>query len=406
MYKIKIVVFLSLFLIFAEKVCCDYSERVLTLDSSIRQALSINHDVLINKQSILFAEQRIKKTKTLYYPVVNFNINASRFSNDLPTVINSESLPNLTYLPSGIQDFYYSTRISLWQTIYNGGRTSATNELAKISLSQAKNKSDIKTNEVIANVKTSFYKLLSLQEKIKIYGKELDILANNRNAAQDLVSGLKDNIEICRYEYNMQMLDFLNLVGLSLDTTVELSGTMEIQDLNLELDQCILWAYQFRPEMKNTQYQETMDGIEVNLLTMEKYPTVMFGASYDWMDGNSRPIEKNWYISLNLNYPIFDGGSLFAKIKEKKIQARQATLERSKEEEKIKLQVRKAFEKYTFWYKKAKTVSLSYDQSDTIRDLENKIRKTEIMHNYLKSLFELELSIGRQISDLNLKLAE
>ena len=76
MYKIKLVVFLSLFLAFAQNVCCEYPERVLTLDSSIRQALSINHDVLINKQSILFAEQRIKKTKTLYYPVVNFNINA------------------------------------------------------------------------------------------------------------------------------------------------------------------------------------------------------------------------------------------------------------------------------------------------------------------------------------------
>jgi signal recognition particle GTPase len=122
--------------------------------------------------------------------------------------------------------------------------------------------------------------------------------------------------------------------------------------------------------------------------------------------GDSRGIEKDWYISLNLNVPIFDGGSLFAKIKEKKIQARQATLERSKEEEKIKLQVRKAFAKYSFWYEKASKNAEPAKQKDIIKNLEEKIYKMDVKYNYLKSLFELELALGRQISELNLKLAE
>lgn len=406
MYKLKLAVLLSLCLLFsATKAFSQYPERVLTLDASIRQALNINHDILINRQSVLFAEQRIKKTQKFYYPSVDLNLNVSKFSNDLPTVIDSESMPNATYLPEGTQDLYYSTRLSLWQTIYNGGKTSATNELAKISLSQVKNKSDIKTNEVIANVKTDFYKIIVLQEKIKLYKQSIDILSKNTKSESD-VEVLKNKLEIAEYEYQIQILDFLNLIGLGLDTVIELSGSMDMQNLDLNLDQCILWAYQFRPEMKNTQYQETIDGIEVNLLTMEKYPTIMFGAAYDWMDGDSRTIEKNWYVSLNLSLPIFDGGSLFAKIKEKKIQARQATLERSKEEEQIKLQVRKAYNKYIFWYSKASKNTNTGKQKDIIKNLEDKMYKMDIMYNYLKSLFELELSIGRQISDLNLKLAE
>jgi outer membrane protein TolC len=405
MYKIKLFAVLSLLLVFGPKVFSQYPERILTLDASIRQALNINHDILINKQSVLFAEQRIKKTKTLYYPVINFNLNVSKFSNDIPTVINSESLPSVTYLPSGTQDLYYSNRLSLWQTIYNGGRTSATNELAKVSLSQVKNKSDIKTNEVIAEVKTSFYKIILIQEKIKLYRQTIEILSKNKRLLND-ENNLKDKLEICEYEYGIQMLDFLNLIGLGLDTVIELSGSIETDNLDLNIDQCILWAYQFRPEMKNTQYQETIDGIEVNLLTMEKYPTIMFGTSYDWLMGDSRGIEKDWYISLNLNVPIFDGGSLFAKIKEKKIQARQATLERSKEEEKIKLQVRKAFAKYSFWYEKASKNTEPSKQKDIIKNLEEQIYKMDVKYNYLKSLFELELAIGRQISELNLKLAE
>ncbi|MDD3065657.1 MAG: TolC family protein [Endomicrobiaceae bacterium] len=405
MYKVKLAAVLSLFIIFSVKVFSDYPERVLTIDASIRQALNINHDILINKQSVLFAEQRIKKTQTLYYPVVNFNLNVSKFSNDLPTVVNSASLPCVTYLPSGDQDLYYSNRLSLWQTIYNGGRTSATNELAKVSLSQVQNKSDIKTNEVIAEVKTSFYKIILIQEKIKLYRQTIEVLSKNKRLLND-ENNLKDKLEICEYEYGIQMLDFLNLLGLGLDTVIELSGSIETDNLDLNIDQCILWAYQFRPEMKNTQYQETIDGIEVNLLTMEKYPTITFGAAYDWLNGDARPLEKNWYIALNLNLPIFDGGSLFAKIKEKKIQARQATLERSKEEEKIKLQVRKAFAKYSFWYEKASKNTEPSKQKDIIKNLEKQIYKMDVKYNYLKSLFELELALGRQISELNLKLAE
>lgn len=407
MYKLKLMVVLSLCVLFAPEAFSQYPERVLTLDASIRQALNINHDILINRQSVLFAEQRIKKTQKFYYPSVDLNLNVSKFSNDLPTIIDSESMSNSTYLPEGTQDLYYSTRLSLWQTIYNGGKTSATNELAKISLSQVKNKSDIKTNEVIANVKIDFYKIIALQEKIKLYKQTIDILSKNQKSETD-IENLKNKLEISEYEYQAQILDFLNLIGLGLDTVIELSGSMDMQnlDLDLNLDQCILWAYQFRPEMKNTQYQETIDGIEVNLLTMEKYPTIMFGAAYDWMDGDSRTIEKNWYVSLNLSLPIFDGGSLFAKIKEKKIQARQATLERSKEEEQIKLQVRKAYNRYIFWYNKASKNTNIEKQKDIIKTTEEKIYKMDIMYNYLKSLFELELSIGRQISDLNLKLAE
>jgi len=407
MYKVKFITVLSLCILFALNGFAQYPEKVLTLDASIRQALNINHDILINKQSVLFAEQRIKKAQKFYYPAVDLNINVSKFSNDMPTLINSESMRNVTYLPEGAQDLYYSTRLSLWQTIYNGGKTSATNELAKISLSQVKNKSDIKVNEVIANVKINFYKLITLQEKIKLYKQTIDILSKNQKSNTD-TENLKTKLEITDYEYQGQVLDFLNLIGLGLDTIVELSGTLDMPnlDLDLKLDQCILWAYQFRPEMKNTQYQETIDGIEVNLLTMEKYPTIMLGAAYDWMDGDARNVEKNWYIALNLSLPIFDGGSLFAKIKEKKIQARQATLERSKEEEQIKLQVRKAYNKYIFWFGKASKINNAEKQKDPVKELENKIYKMDIMYNYLKSLCELELSIGKQISDLNLKLAE
>jgi outer membrane protein TolC len=156
------------------------------------------------------------------------------------------------------------------------------------------------------------------------------------------------------------------------------------------LQQCILWAYQFRPEIKTTQYQESMDNIGVNLITMEKLPTVMIGASYDWLGDDMDHWERDWYISLNINLPLFEGGAFFSRLKQKKIKARQATIERAKIEDQIKLEVRKAFSEYNFWYNKIKKI----DGIKT-KSIDNDILKADIKYNYIKSLIELWKVIGK-----------
>ena len=130
--------------------------------------------------------------------------------------------------------------------------------------------------------------------------------------------------------------------------------------------------------------------IAVNLINMEKFPTVKFGVSYDWLGDNVNKSKKDWYVALNINYPIFDGGAVFSRLKQKKIKARQATIERSKIEEKIKLEVMKAFSEYKFWYKKF--LKIKNMKATTI---EQEILKEDIKYNYIKSLVILDLAIGK-----------
>lgn len=378
--KKTILLLLLLFLVsplFAQAI-----ERVLTVDDCTKLALNINHDILINREAVLFAEQRTKEAKTLYFPTIDFNFNISRFSNNVATTINSNYLPATILLPEGSRDYFYSTRIALWQNIYNGGKTAATNKLAKIYYEKAQSNFEIKKNEIYAKVQKQFYKNINIKEKINIYKKYY-----NKNKSVIL----QHKLEILEHEYELEMLELLSLVGLELDTVADIEGKIEIHKLDLNLQQCILWAYQFRPEIKTTQYQESIDNISVNLITMEKFPTVMFGASYDWLGDNVSSLDRDWYISLNINYPIFKGGALFSRLKKDKIQNRRTTIERSKMEEKIKLEVRKNFNEYNFWYKKV--IKLDDIKAKT---LEEELLNADIKYNYIKSLIDLELSIGKQ----------
>ncbi len=377
--------FLLFFVLFLENsIFAQNIERVLTVDKGIKYALNINNDILLSKTSIALADQRAKEVKTLYFPTIDINFNLSRYSNDFATVINSNYLPVTILLPEGSRDYFYSTRIALWQNVYNGGRIFATNKLAKINQEKAQNKLDTTKNEVVAKVKIQFYKNISIKTKIEIYKK---YLSNKVNIL------LQEQLEILQHEYELEMFNLLALIGLELDTVIDIEGHIEPQKLDLNLQQCLLWAYKFRPEIKTTQYQETMDNISVNLINMERYPTVKIGSSYDWLGDDKNSSEKDWYVSLNINYPIFDGGAIFSRLKQKKIKVRQAAIERSKIEEKIKLEVRKAFSEYNFWYSKVMKIN-----NIKTANIEQDLLKEDIKYNYIKSLINLNLSIGKKVN--------
>ena len=374
--------FILLLLFLVSPIFAQGVERVLTLDDCTKLALNINQDILIAKEAVSYAEQRVNEAKSLYFPKLDLNFNVSRFSNDFETLINSHYLPATILLPYGDMDYFYSTKLALWQPIYNGGKTVATNKLAKINYEKAKTNAEVKKNEVVAEVKSQFYKNIALKEKIQIYK---DYLSKKTNVS------LQEQLEILEHQYELETLELLSLIGLELDTVIDIEGTLETEKLDLDLQQCILWAYQFRPEIKTTQYQESMDNIGVNLITMEKLPTVMLGASYDWLGDDLEKWERDWYISLNINLPLFEGGAVFSRLKQKKIQARQATIERSKIEVRIKLEVRKAFSEYNFWYKKLVKVEESKAKS-----IEQDILKADIKYNYVNSLTELLKVMGKQ----------
>jgi hypothetical protein len=78
-------------------------------------------------------------------------------------------------------------------------------------------------------------------------------------------------------------------------------------------------------------------------------------------------------------------------LKQKKIQARQESIERAKIEDKIKLEVRKAFSEYNFWYNKLLKV-----EESNVKSVEHEILKADIRYNYIKSLTELWKVMGKQ----------
>ncbi|MDR0956419.1 MAG: TolC family protein [Endomicrobium sp.] len=384
----KIVILLIMFL-FTQYLFAKEFERELTEASSIQTALSVNPDILEHSQDVEYTLQLLKESKALYFPNIDFNLNLAKFNTAEPMIVSGESSQFLAYLPKDIEELYYSTRLSIWQYIYSGGRIKTTNKLAKIKMKKVENEQNMIKNKVINKVKLVFNNCLCHKELLNYYNLRMSKIEQGKIHISNLeLKILKRKIAMEQFNYEKEILNLLNTIGIDLNTIVDISGTLKPRIKKIDLNKCLLLAYQFSSEIKATQEDATIDGLMLNLLSMQKYPNVSIGVAQEWLGDKIVSDKNSWYVSINASIPIFDGGSSLARVKQGRIKMRENSINRVKLENEIKLKINQYFLEYNFWLEQvllAKLIEKNYQYN------ENEI---EIIRNLNRSYFNLEFAVG------------
>jgi outer membrane protein TolC len=366
-------------------------EDVLTEAVSIQRALSSNIEILEAVQDIDFASQKIIESKALYFPNFDFNLNCFRFNNsilplDLDSISQSQ-VPILLFV--GNKDLRYSARFSILLNVYTGGRIKTANKLTKINKEKVENERDIIKNKIINDVKLVFNECLYYKELLEIdIAKLRSVELGRLRLSSENIKKLRKKCIEEQLSFEKEVLNLLAVMGKDINSIVRISGKFIPKIKQLDFDKCLFLAYQFKPELKSSQTQEKLDSLSLNLLSLQKFPKITLVAAQEWL--GSRLFKKddmNLYISLNANIPIFDGGSLFTKIRQGRIKIRQAVLARAKSEREVKLSIRKSFLEYNFWRKCVLDAKLlekkHYDENDI-----------ELIRNLNRSYCNLELAVG------------
>jgi outer membrane protein TolC len=374
-------------------------ERVLGLDDSIIAGLNNNQELLALKEQILIARQMVSEAKAQIYPKIDFNLSLARFDHAQPTVLPLSF--SSVYLPAGNTEFYYSTRFSLWQYLYAGGRYTTNVRLSEINLSQAKNRADATRNTVIRDVKQAFYACLVSREKTVVLETALSAKALNTAAAGAAREAeLAVTLAHARHAFAQDRLRFLHVAGLELDSPVVFAGELRAPRGVYALNKCLAWAFQFRPELQQTQYQSAIDSLRVNLSMTERYPTITLGANYEWI-GETLPLDrKNWNATVNLNLPVFDGWASWARIRQRRNQAREGTIARARFEDQIRYEVRQAFAEYTFWQEQVAALEATTGLARTPdQRVSFQLVRLETVQKALASEAALEWAVGRRLDE-------
>lgn len=361
-------------------------ERTLTFEESVGLAISNSQQLLSAAQDIQIARQRLKEARAIMYPQLEFNANYSRFNAESPLflspLLGNTILPQKTIGELDNIENYYTTKISLSQVLWSGTKMSSTKKFAETEFKTAESDYGAIKNKTVATAAKNFYKLLSMQKKLDICNASLEKLAGRKNDNTNfknrfLADRNTEKIKSCgekiKKELETARIDFLDSIGIELNTVFAIKGELEYKKVSADLNKCLAWAMEYRPELKKTQLQEQMDALSVNLSLSGRYPTVALGGNYQLEDKQWPFEKKSWNATVNLTLPIFDGFGQFARIRQKKYQYRKAQINRASISDTIKAEVRKSFIEYEYaikkYEKKTKEAEMLADISELYKNI-------------------------------------
>ncbi|ACC97862.1 Outer membrane efflux protein [Elusimicrobium minutum Pei191] len=327
-----------------------------TLEQAIRLGIENNTNLLSVEQSIIIAEHRVNETSFMRFPQFDLMASATKYDLEYPTVL-PESMGFKVLSPqSGRNDNLYGVRVSAVQYLYSGGRISGSIKLAKAQLKEEKSKYETERNNVIFNVKNSFYNMLYAQKRLETaeegfkraqnYAKKQPLQGWRGVAVTAAVEKFRTEVFAARHEFKKAHLDLLKNLNKELNAEVKIKGDFKPFTFESDLSKLTLWAMQFRPELKTALYELEVYSIYTNLSISQKYPDIIVGASFEQL-GDSSLEDTNKQISMAVRLPLSYG--FISQPRQRKAQQKQSTLRRADLEDRIRIQVSENFSNLTFW---------------------------------------------------------
>lgn len=333
---------------------------------------------------------RLNKKMNLHLPEQFLPVTDSEGNPILTTDQNGNLVvKNYAWLPEQDLEFgqkdVYAAAVTMEQTIYAGGKVREMNEVAKTRETMASLKSDLTQTDVLYNTAKSYWKVISLKEKVELarsYRKQVDSLIEDlKNYKKEglvtdnevLKAKVKRNeveLKLNKAQNGLRLAQMaLNqMIGFPLDTTLVLQDSLK--DYSVSPDSTGYWqeAAQKRPEIQLLEEKVNMAESGVELAKSRFMPEVMLTANYYMLNPNpfnnfSNELGHDYMIGVVAKVPIFHWGDRLHTLNAAKLEkeATQAELENNKE--KIRLQVQQEIFKVQEAVKQVESTNTSLNQA-------------------------------------------
>ena len=327
----------------------------LTLEEAIRVALANNRDILLVKEKIEEARERIKEAKAGYLPAINLSGSYTRLS-EAPSM----SVPDYGSIEMGKADNYMS-KVSLTQVLYSSGSLKYANKAA--GLYYQKSEEDLRNvqNRITFQVKKVFYAVLLAQENVEVTEAALDQSERHLAVVEgffkvgvvskfDLlrtrveVANLKPDLIQARNDLRLSQESLANLLSLP-SASLNLEGGLSFEPVRITLEETIDKALKERSDLKSLKLQKEMLEVALQLAEVQNKPTLVLLGNYQYQSpsGGENEWGEEWNFNLVLSIPIFDGWANRARVAQRRSQVKQIDLSLRGLEAGIDLEIKKAF---------------------------------------------------------------
>ncbi len=417
----KIANILFIFIIFFNQILFadDLSSKTeFDIPACIELALKNNRKIVIEKEKIIEAQQKIEEVKSNFYP----NVSASFLYTRL------EKAPSIDFggRKTKIGDENtYSTKLQILYPLYTAGATKIGTELTELGLETNELNAKITNLEIIYSIHLSFYNVLKANKFIEIANESINLLKAHEKNVQELylyeITTKSDLLSIqlklreaeqilLKTQNGMKLIKttFNQQIGIDIDSTLILKDIQKYEDFTLKIDECLEVAKKNRNEIKILEKNIKINEKKKDLTATENKPKVSVIGAYN-IDEGGLSSDKKWTVSLSAAIPIWDHDKTKHKISQDQSKIEQTRLQLLEMIDAITLQVKQAYlnvesikkelETYQFAIEQAKeNYKIAEDKykENLVTDLEvfdahSMLIRTNI--NYYSTIYDYELAV-------------
>lgn len=291
------------------------SDKTIKLEGGISKSIELNMAdclelALINNPKIraAYAKSEVakyKKWETLsgYSPRLDFGSSINHQKPDLSMLRNNMKISAF--------DKYTLGQISVKQLVWDFGYTQNKYTIDKIAYEQSKAEIDRIVNEVVCNVKDSYYNLLYAFDKKRVAQETLDNYTKTYHQATAFFEvGTKAKVDVLFAQTNMEEAraqliaaennvdiaysQLNNAIGLPFVDPYMIDTSLKYEPVSITMKEAVEIANNSRPDMKGAMLNVEMANQAVKLSWKTVMPSLEFQANYakggieDWTD-------RTWY---------------------------------------------------------------------------------------------------------------
>lgn len=301
-----------------------------TLSDALKSALKKTEVIALGQSRVDQAQARVDQTRAKFFPVLSFS--ASDQLQDTGGVLSRQS----SSLFGGRQSY---ARLSLSQSIYEGGRDDASWNAA-LSEKEAQTQNQTQQTLILLNeVARAFYAILSTDQEVKTLKKTIELAeARIREITSRTQIGRSRKTDLLAAQTQWSVLDaqraaaegqlvlareqFVLVTGLPRDIQlVESKDQLKFPD-NVDT---YLSRLELRPDLVffQARVESAQKGIEI--ASAGHLPSISMGGNYYLLrEGTQKG--NHWDVSATLSFPLFSGGSVSAQVRESILKLNEAEL--------------------------------------------------------------------------------
>lgn len=335
----------------------------LTLEDSIRLALSQNPYHLAAEERVEAAKSKIREAAANFFPSLNAQglntLDEKVFELELPSFIPGE--PPQKVAMDFTRDYQFSLSVSL--PLFTGGRLLSGFKQAKYNFHSTEEGARQSRHLTVFNTKRAFYGYLLAQEFIKVAEEAVEVAKKHLKNVKSLyevgmaskfdllrsevqLANLKPQLIRSRNNLRIAELSLKTLLGLDLDKSIGVEGALKYEPIEPDLETVLTTAMQNRPEINQMKYQKQIANEMLKISRAEYFPTIALSGAYNFWADKLNFQKDTWqsYYSVNLvlSIPIFNGFATSAKVAQSKAMIREIELSQKGLRDTVRFEVRQA----------------------------------------------------------------